>query len=41
MNPQLALIRFAAMDEDSFGDPQFLGQATYPVRKVHTSTLRQ
>ncbi|XP_055891169.1 1-phosphatidylinositol 4,5-bisphosphate phosphodiesterase gamma-1-like isoform X2 [Biomphalaria glabrata] len=29
--PELALIRFAVMDEDIFGDPNFLGQATYPV----------
>ena len=30
-NPDIALIRFAVYDEDYFGDPNFLGQATYPV----------
>lgn len=29
--PELALLRFAVMDEDIFGDPNFLGQACYPV----------
>ncbi|KAK7474992.1 hypothetical protein BaRGS_00033739 [Batillaria attramentaria] len=29
--PEMALIRFAVMDEDIFGDPNFLGQACYPV----------
>ena len=28
--PDLALLRFVAYDEDSFGDPNFVGQATYP-----------
>lgn len=32
--PELALIRFAVMDEDIFGDPNFLGQATYPVQCI-------
>lgn len=30
-NPQLALIRFCVQDEDMFGDPNFLGQASLPV----------
>lgn len=30
-NPELALIRFVAQDEDVFGDPNFIGQATFPV----------
>ncbi|KAK3610357.1 hypothetical protein CHS0354_008630 [Potamilus streckersoni] len=30
--PDLALIRFVVMDEDVFGDPNFLGQATFPVQ---------
>ncbi|KAL3860223.1 hypothetical protein ACJMK2_010378 [Sinanodonta woodiana] len=30
--PDLALIRFIVMDEDVFGDPNFLGQATFPVQ---------
>ncbi|KAL5020958.1 hypothetical protein ScPMuIL_000113 [Solemya velum] len=29
--PDLALIRFVVQDEDVFGDPNFLGQATFPV----------
>lgn len=29
--PELALIRFVVQDEDTFGEPNFLGQATYPV----------
>ncbi|XP_037072934.1 LOW QUALITY PROTEIN: 1-phosphatidylinositol 4,5-bisphosphate phosphodiesterase gamma-1-like, partial [Pollicipes pollicipes] len=29
--PALALLRFAVHDEDMFGDPNFLGQATYPL----------
>lgn len=29
--PELALLRFLVQDEDVFGDPKFLGQATYPV----------
>lgn len=32
INPDLALLRFVVQDEDMFGDPNFLGQATYPVR---------
>ena len=29
--PDLALVRFVVYDEDIFGDPKFLGQATFPV----------
>jgi len=29
--PELAMIRFAVQDEDMFGDPNFIGQASYPV----------
>ena len=32
LNPDLAMVRFAVFDEDMFGDPNFLGAATYPVR---------
>lgn len=32
VNPDLAMIRFCVQDEDVFGDPNFLGQATIPVR---------
>jgi len=31
LNPDLALIRFAVYDEDMFGDPNFLGAATFPA----------
>ena len=30
--PDVALIRFVVCDEDVFGDPNVLGQATYPVK---------
>lgn len=30
-NPSFALLRFLVQDEDVFGDPNFIGQATYPV----------
>ena len=33
-NPDLALIRFVAQDEDVFGDPNFIGQATFPVSSL-------
>lgn len=29
--PQLAFLRFVVQDEDVFGDPNFMGQATYSV----------
>ncbi|XP_052746771.1 1-phosphatidylinositol 4,5-bisphosphate phosphodiesterase gamma-1 isoform X2 [Bicyclus anynana] len=29
--PELALLRFAVLDEDVFGDPNVIGQATYPL----------
>lgn len=32
--PDLALIRFVVQDEDTFGEPNFLGQATYPVSSI-------
>ncbi|ODM92959.1 1-phosphatidylinositol 4,5-bisphosphate phosphodiesterase gamma-1 [Orchesella cincta] len=38
LNPDLALIRFSVSDEDSFGDSQFVGQATYPVRLYENKT---
>uniref|UniRef100_T1IHK2 1-phosphatidylinositol 4,5-bisphosphate phosphodiesterase gamma n=1 Tax=Strigamia maritima TaxID=126957 RepID=T1IHK2_STRMM len=34
INPDMALIRFLVLDEDMFGDPGFLGQATFPVRCI-------
>lgn len=30
--PDLALIRLVVYDEDMFGDPNILGQATFPVK---------
>jgi len=33
-NPDIALIRFAVQDEDVFGDPNFLGQAVYPINSL-------
>ncbi|KAI5640351.1 phosphatidylinositol-specific phospholipase c, Y domain-containing protein [Phthorimaea operculella] len=35
-NPDLALIRFLVQDEDMFGDPNFIGQATYPLKCLRT-----
>lgn len=35
-NPDLALIRFLVQDEDMFGDPNFIGQATYPFGCLRT-----
>ncbi|XP_072013746.1 1-phosphatidylinositol 4,5-bisphosphate phosphodiesterase gamma-1-like isoform X2 [Amphiura filiformis] len=35
-NPELAFIRFVVQDEDVFGDPNFLGQATYPLKAIRT-----
>lgn len=32
VNPYFAFIRFVIQDEDMFGDSNFIGQATYPVR---------
>ena len=32
LNPEMALIRFSIYDEDMFGDPNFIGHATYPVK---------
>ena len=29
-NPPMALLRFTVFDEDMFGEPNFLGAATYP-----------
>ncbi|XP_018494683.1 1-phosphatidylinositol 4,5-bisphosphate phosphodiesterase gamma-1 [Galendromus occidentalis] len=35
-NPELALLRFVVFDVDMFGDPNFLGQATYPILCLRT-----
>jgi hypothetical protein len=38
--PELALLRFLVQDEDVFGDPKFLGQATYPVTCLRSGINR-
>ncbi|XP_044272158.1 1-phosphatidylinositol 4,5-bisphosphate phosphodiesterase gamma-1 isoform X2 [Tribolium madens] len=35
-NPYFALLRFLVQDEDVFGEPNFIGQATYPVTCLRT-----
>ena len=37
--PELALIRFVVQDEDVFGDPNFLGQATFPVQCLRSGKI--
>lgn len=34
--PDLAMIRFSVQDEDMFGDPNFMGQTTYPMKGIRT-----
>ena len=36
VNSDLALLRFAVQDEDVFGDPNFIGQAVYPLACIKT-----
>ena len=38
-NKDLALIRFVVQDEDVFGEPNFLGQAVYPVNSLRTGNF--
>ena len=35
-NPSFCFLRFTVHDEDMFSDPNFLAQATYPVRSLRT-----
>lgn len=35
-NPYFAILRFVVQDEDMFGDSNFIGQATFPVRCLRT-----
>uniref|UniRef100_A0A8C5B7W0 1-phosphatidylinositol 4,5-bisphosphate phosphodiesterase gamma n=1 Tax=Gadus morhua TaxID=8049 RepID=A0A8C5B7W0_GADMO len=35
-NPSFCFLRFTVYDEDMFSDPNFLAQATYPVRSLRT-----
>jgi len=34
LNPDMALLRLCVYDEDMFGDPNFLGAATYPIKTI-------
>ena len=36
LNPEVALMRFVVQDEDVFGEPNFLGQATIPLKCIRT-----
>ena len=36
INPDMAIIHFAVLDSDVFGDPNFLGQASYPVKSLRS-----
>lgn len=36
LNPELAFLRFVVQDEDMFGDPNFLGQATFPLQCIRS-----
>lgn len=33
-NPNFAMLRFEVQDEDMFGEPNFIGQAVYPVSRL-------
>ncbi|XP_056132461.1 1-phosphatidylinositol 4,5-bisphosphate phosphodiesterase gamma-1-like isoform X2 [Lampris incognitus] len=35
-NPSFSFLRFTVFEEDMFSDPNFLAQATYPVRSLRT-----
>ncbi|XP_048507908.1 1-phosphatidylinositol 4,5-bisphosphate phosphodiesterase gamma-1-like isoform X2 [Athalia rosae] len=36
LNPHFAMLRFLVQDEDAFGDKNFIGQATFPIRTIRT-----
>ncbi|XP_055537680.1 1-phosphatidylinositol 4,5-bisphosphate phosphodiesterase gamma-1 isoform X2 [Wyeomyia smithii] len=36
VNPGLAMLRFEVQDEDMFGEPNFIGQAVFPVNAIRT-----
>jgi phosphatidylinositol phospholipase C gamma-1 len=36
--PALAMLRFAVMDEDMFGDPNFVGQSCVPIQQLQNGT---
>lgn len=33
-NPHFAMLRFEVQDEDMFGEPNFIGQALFPVSNI-------
>lgn len=35
-NPNLAMLRFEVQDEDIFGEPNFIGQAVFPINCIRT-----
>lgn len=39
-NPTFSFLRFTIYEEDMFSDPNFLAQATYPVRLLRTGEHR-
>lgn len=39
-NPTFSFLRFTVYEEDMFSDPNFLAQATYPVRLLRTGKLQ-
>ena len=41
INPELALLRFCVQEEDMFADPNFLGQAVFPVKSLRTGGCLQ
>ncbi|XP_055596548.1 1-phosphatidylinositol 4,5-bisphosphate phosphodiesterase gamma-1 isoform X2 [Uranotaenia lowii] len=36
INPYFAMLRFEVQDEDMFGEPNFIGQAVYPINCLRT-----
>lgn len=38
--PDVALIRFVVQNEDVFGEPNFLGQATYPIKCLRPGNVQ-
>ncbi len=38
-NPTFSFLRFTVYEEDMFSDPNFLAQATYPVRLLRTGGI--
>lgn len=40
-NPTFSFLRFTVYEEDMFSDPNFLAQATYPVRLLRTGACTE